>query len=63
MENYKIEELEEETIVRISKNKNYTIYDLKQKLVNQLYKSSDLRNLEKEIELLDIILRNTIKKD
>lgn len=39
-------------------NMQKNIIDLKNKLINQLYGSSNLRNLEKEIELLDIILRN-----
>lgn len=60
MENWKVEETEKETIVRIPKDKDYTIKDLKQKLINDLYNANNLANRKEEIELLDIILKNSI---
>lgn len=60
MENWKVEETEKEIVVRVPKEKNYTIKDLKQKLINDLYKANNLENCKEKIELLDIILRNTI---
>ncbi len=60
MDKWKAEETEKEIVVRIPKEKNYTIKDLKQKLINDLYNANNLANCKEKIELLDVILRNTI---
>lgn len=60
MENYKIEELEEEIIIRIPKNKNYTIDELKQKLINCLMDRLNNNKLlnSQDIELIKVLFEN-----
>lgn len=58
----KVEETENEIKVTIPKKENYTLEDLKQNLINelntQINNKGNLNVLNKEIELLKIILEN-----
>ena len=58
----KVEETENEIKVTIPKKENYTLEDLKQNLINELNtqvnNKGNLNVLNKEIELLKIILEN-----
>lgn len=45
----------------MEENKNYTLDELKQKLINNLYKTDDLSYSSNEIDLLKFILM--IEKD
>lgn len=57
-ENQEIEMLEDGITIRTKKKENYTLDDLKQKIINDLYKSVFLETRKEEIELLKIILEN-----
>jgi len=53
-----IKENDNEIVLTIPKNKNYTLEDLKQKIVNSLYSEDRYYSGTDAIELLDVILRN-----
>lgn len=64
MENWKVEETDLEIVIHIPKEKNVSIEELKQNLINQLNKKVEhLDGKETEVRLLEIILKNEIKKD
>ena len=53
-----IEENDNEIVITIPKKKNYTIQDLKQKMINLLYDKERYYVNSAEVELLDVILKN-----
>lgn len=53
MENWKIEETENEMIIKIPKEKDYTLDDLRQKLINKFYNQNSYE--ECEVEILRIL--------
>ena len=57
MDDWKVEENDNEFIIKIPREKNYTLGDLKQKLINDLMsKNTILSDHQAEINLLKIIL-------
>lgn len=56
--NQEIEILEDEITIKTKKQENYTLDDLKQKVIRTLYESKCLDTNKEEIELLKIILEN-----
>lgn len=58
----KIEQIENELVITFDEGKNYTIDDLKQKLINEFYKKKPNYCYQKEeVEILRILIEN--KKD
>ena len=57
MENWKVEETEEEIIVRIPKKNDYTIKELKQKLINYLVEHLNDNKLlyDSDIEVIKVL--------
>lgn len=57
MKDWKVEQNENEMIIKIPREKNYSIEDLEQSLINELNNAvGDLDSFKGEIELLKIIL-------
>ncbi len=55
MENWTVEETENEVIIRMPKQKSYTVNDLRQKLINKFYNQNSYE--ECEIELIKLLLK------
>ncbi len=62
MENWKFEEIENEIVVRIPKEKNYTLDDLRQKLINKFYNQDSYEECEIEILKLLFDSENNVTK-
>lgn len=53
----KVESIENGVVITVDKKENYTLEDLKQKVINDLYKREDYSLDGNEIKLLEVILR------
>ncbi len=60
MDKWKVEETEKEIVVRIPKEKNYTIKDLKQKLINYLVEHLNNNKLlnDSDVEVIKVLFEN-----
>lgn len=60
MDKWKVEETEKEIVVRILKEKNYTIKDLKQKLINYLVEHLNDNKLlnDSDVEVIKVLFEN-----
>ena len=55
MNNYKLEENEKEYIIKIPKEVNHTIEELRQKLINYLFDDRDYDNVD--VEIMKLLLK------